>query len=228
MISFKHFFSFCILCLGLALCFIALPRVKAALNHIPVETGIEKIARHRPVDDADTSRLIKTAQQSIALSDHPDYWQDLSELFYYQAQKQNFYSNAGQSLLKQSADSARQSLHRSPANSRLWYKLATIDVLLHEQPDKIQKELLMSIMAGPHETAVLIPRLRLCLSMLPSFTQHDRGVLSSQVVDAWNLSHKRFIKAFDSTLYMDTISALLANSHPLILNEMVAEFETAH
>ncbi|WAK01571.1 hypothetical protein [Methylobacter sp. YRD-M1] len=228
MISSKHFLSFFILCLGMALGSAALPRFKAALNHIPVETGIDKIARHRPLTEAEASRLIETSKKSIALFDHPDYWQNLSELFYYQAQKQGFYSDAGQALLKQSADSARRSLHRSPANSQLWYKLATIDVLLHEQPDKIQKELLMSIRTGPHETAVLTPRLRLCLSVLPAFSQDDRDVLSSQLVDAWNLSHKRFIKAFDSTLYMDTISALLTNSHPLVLKEMVAEFETTH
>ncbi|MGJ0430047.1 hypothetical protein [Methylobacter sp.] len=228
MISFKHFLSFFILCLGMALGSVAWPRVKAALNHIPVETGIDKIARHRPLPEAEASRLIETAKKSIALFDHPDYWQDLSELFHYQAQKQGFYSDAGQALLKQSADSARQSLHRSPANSKLWYKLAAIDVLLHEQPDTIQKKLLMSIRTGPHETAVLTPRLRLCLSVLPAFAQADRDVLSSQLVDAWNLSHKRFIKAFDSALYMDTISALLTNSHPLVLKEMVAEFETTH
>lgn len=228
MMNLNRFFPFLVLCLGMALAFTAVPRVRAALNHVPVETGIDKIAQHHSLTEAEVSALIRKTQKSIELFDHPDYWQDLSELFYFQAQNQNVFSDAGQTLLRQSADSAQQSLLRSPANAFLWYKLASIDILLNEPPDKTRKKLRMSIITGPHDTAFLIPRLRLCLSLLPSFTSDDMALLADQVVAAWDISHKRFVKAIDSTLYMDAISALLINRHPLILQEMVTEFEKTH
>lgn len=217
--------AFVILLLSITLFFMALPRVRASLNHIPVDSAIDKLNNNKTLSDSKLAQLIATAQTSIELHDNPRYWQDLSALFFYQAQQQGLSNTA----LKQAQHSMEQSLLRAPANAYLWYRLATIDILMQQSADKAAKKFMMSIMVGPNESRYLIPRLSFCLMLFSAFTEHDFDGIRSQVLAAWALSPSEFLKTCAMNHeYMKSITLLLKDQHPAVLNEIVVALEKHH
>lgn len=203
----------------------ALPRVRASLNHVPVDSAIDKLNNNKTLSDAKLAELIATAQTSIELHDNPRYWEDLSALFFYRAQQQGLSATA----LKQARHSMEQSLLRAPANAYLWYRLATVDILMQQPADKTAKKLMMSIMVGPNESRYLIPRLSFCLMLFSAFTEHDFDGIRSQVLTAWSLSPPLFLKQIAvNHQYMKTITLLLKDQHPAVLNEIVVALEKSH
>jgi len=217
-----------VLLLGIALFLTALPRVRAALNHLPVTSAITELNKRKDLDLKKIDLLIATAQQSIALSDEPRYWADLSRLLFFQAEKANNLNFKRQSL-KQARDSVEQSLVRSPANSLLWFQLAKLDFLLNTVSDKTVKALNLSIMTGPYELSHLLPRLQLCLSAFSKFDPKDRFLLPPQILIAWQKAPKVFIREIAlKNGNMFKIRFLLHDKSPDDLAVMETEIEKTH
>ena len=222
----KKAFVVLVLLTSVALFFLALPRVRAAFNYIPVDVAIEKINNKENLDDDKFAELIEIAQTSISLDDNPHYWQGLSRLFQYQGQKNQPLQEISTDWLKQEQYAIEQSLVRSPANSDLWYRLSVIHFLLHLPPEQIVKMLIMSITTDPNNTGILMQRLSLCLTLSQMFEDGDVDLLRSQILTAWSVSPVDFLSTVANV--EDNISIiwqLLADKDSSILKEMVEALE---
>lgn len=218
-----------VLILGMLLLSAALPRLKASLNHLPVDLAISELNNKKDLDGQKVESLMSTALQSIALSDHPRYWADLSRLLFFQAQKNTPSPAKHQSLLKQAQYSIEQSLTRSPANSLLWFQLAQLHVLLNSVSDKTIKALNLSILTGPYELGYLVPRLQLCLGLLSKFDSKDYFLLQSQILIVWQKDPRLFIKEIAlKNNNMNKVRFLLQNKSADVLTAMETEIEKPH
>lgn len=222
-------YALLVLSLGMGLFLTALPRVRASLNHLPVDVAISDLNNQKDLDAEKVASLITITQQSIALSDQPRYWADLSALLFFQAEKTKLSNLKRQALLKQAQYSIEQSLAGSPANSLLWFQLARLDILLNTVSDKTVKALNLSIMTGPYELGHLLPRLQLCLGLLDKFDVKDHFLLQSQILTAWQTAPKLFIKQIAlKNDNMQKIRFLLQNNSADALAMMETEIEKAH
>jgi hypothetical protein len=201
--------------------FTALPRLRSSLNHIPVDSALSELDNNRQINDQRLSKLIAIAQADIVVYDHAQYWQDASILLAYQAQRQT-----DQDSLQQAKHSIEQSLARSPANPYLWYKLATLDILLHQPAHKIAKTLLLSMMTGPNELGYLLPRLNLSLMLFNQLTKDDIDIVREQILTAWKMSPTLFAMTFAyDEKSIDIINNLLKDDSPTVLKEIIASHE---
>ncbi|MDO9106953.1 MAG: hypothetical protein Q7U57_18575 [Methylovulum sp.] len=207
----------------------ALPRVRAALNYLPVDYAIDKINNKDSLDNEKLAQLIDTAQASISLDDNPQYWEGLSTLFLYRAQKDDLFQEASVKSLKLAKHSMEQSLSRSPANAYLWYRLSVVHTLLQLPAEQMVKMLTMSIMTGPNEPEILMQRLSLCLMFFDLFEQEDIDLLRSQILTAWSLSPADFLgDVANDEEQMSIIRLLLADNHAAVLEEMDEALEKTH
>jgi len=222
-------FALLILLISVALFFVALPRVRAALNYFPVDFVIDSINSKESLDDEKLGQSIETAQASISLDDNPHYWEGLSMLFLYQSQKEDLSEEARVKSLKLAKNSMEQSLSRSPANAYLWYRLSVVDVLLQLPPEQTVKMLIMSIMAGPNEPEILMQRLGLCLMFFDLLKQDDIDLLRNQILTAWSLSSADFLSdVANNEEQMSIIRLLLVDNHASVLKEMDEALEKIH
>ena len=225
----KKIFASLVLLVSMALFFMALPRVRAAFNYFPVDSALDRINHSESLDDEKLTQLIETAQASISLYDNPHYWEGLSVLFLYQAQKQGLSQEAGVKSIKLAKNSLEQALSSSPANAYLWYRLSVTHVLLRSPPEQTIKLLIMSIMTGPNEPEILIQRLNLCLLFFASFKEDDIDLLRSQTLTAWTLSPTDFLSTVASDEQrISIIRQLLADNHVAVLDEMEEALEKNH
>ena len=224
----KKAFALLVLLVGIALFFLALPRVRAAFNYLPVDAVIEKINNRESLDDEKFAELIEIAQTSISIDDNPHYWEGLSGLFLYQAQKDDLSKEAGINWLKQAKHSIEQSLARSPANADLWYSLSVVYFLLDLPPEQMVKMLVMSIITDPNATGILMQRLNLCLQYFYLFEDDDIDLLRAQVLTAWSVSSVDFLSTVANAQNMSIIWLLLADKDSSVLKEMVETLEKNH
>jgi hypothetical protein len=128
--------------------------------------------------------------------------------------------------LNKTEQTIKPALSLSPANSYLWYRLATVQLLSQQAPEKIANSLRISIMTGSSEAGFLIARLSLALVIFHSFSENDMDLLRLQVLNAWTLEPKVFLA---TCVYnkerLQIITTLLENKHPLILHDIRSAFE---
>jgi hypothetical protein len=226
---FEKCFAVVILLVSISVFIAALTGVRAALNHVPVDLAIDKINAKKKIDLSQLSHLIDIAKVSISLNDNPHYLEDLSTLLFYQAQIQGISNKVGIDTLKQTEQTMEHALSQSPANAYLWYRLATLQLLLQQPFEKVRKTLLMSIMTGPSEASYLISRLNLCLVVFSSFSKDDATLLQAQVISAWTLKPNVFLATcVYNNERLSLITRLLENKHPSILNDIRSAFEKNH
>lgn len=222
----KQAFVLFILLVSISLLIVALPRCRANMNHIPVDTIIDRLNAGKGINVDKIPGLIDITLTSIGLNDNARYWDDLSALLFFQLKKQGEFSTAGKLSLVEAKKAVKESLKRSPGNSFLWYRLAVIETYQHAVPEKIVDALLVSIMTGPHEPGFMLNRLRFCLMFFSFFNQDDLSLLTSQVLAIWNMSEKEFVKIIQqNNESMDNINMLLKNTQPQILEEIVSAVE---
>jgi hypothetical protein len=216
-------FALFVLIVSLAVLGNALRQVRAALNHIPVDFAIDKINARKKLDAPQLAHLIDIAKTSVDLDNsNPHYQEDLSNLLFYKVQTQGLSPDT----LNKTEQTIKPALSLSPANSYLWYRLATVQLLSQQAPEKIANSLRISIMTGSSEAGFLIARLSLALVIFHSFSENDMDLLRLQVLNAWTLEPKVFLA---TCVYnkerLQIITTLLENKHPLILHDIRSAFE---
>jgi hypothetical protein len=216
-------FALFVLIVSLAVLGNALRQVRAALNHIPVDFAIDKINARKKLDAPQLAHLIDIAKTSVDLDNsNPHYQEDLSNLLFYKVQTQGLSPDT----LNKTEQTIKPALSLSPANSYLWYRLATVQLLSQQAPEKIANSLRISIMTGSSEAGFLIARLSLALVIFHSFSENDMDLLRLQVLNAWTLEPKVFLA---TCVYnkerLQIITTLLENKHPLILHDIRSSFE---
>ena len=206
---------------------LALPHTQTAFNHLTVSTAIDKINEHEELDTDKLNELIETTQANLANLDNPHYWDDLSQLKLHKWQNDFDLSEEDkQSLLVETKKTIEQSLLRSPSNASQWHRLAILKLLLNESREQIVKTLMMSVLTGPNEAAILLPRINLGLMLHSYFTNEDAETFSEQLVIAWSLSPPDFISTVaNDPQMMDTVRTLLEKQHSLVLEEMEEAIE---
>jgi hypothetical protein len=163
---------------------LSVPRLIASLSYLPVQKTVLKLTQQPILPDSFIQSMIVRVRYSLQWQNDPNYWRDLSRLVFYQVRFQGLTIN----LLLATRHSIRQSLMRSPANAFLWYQAAVIDFLLQSSPNQIKQELVLSILTGPYALSYLLPRLKLCLQLLPFFNSTEQHLIRQQLLTAWALS----------------------------------------
>lgn len=225
----KKLIALLVLVISLVLLLMALPRFRSALNYLSVDVALEKISNQQELDLNKVEQLISTTRSSIELHDSPRFWEGMSELLLYQAQKADVDAESKESLIKQAKSSVERSLLQSPANAYLWYRLAVINVLLRQPDENIVPLLIMSMITGPKESGIVNQRLSLSLDYLAAFEAEDLDLIEDQVITAWTLSPTDFIHSIaEDQRYMDIIRQILSENDAELLNDMEQAREKTH
>jgi hypothetical protein len=82
-------------------------------------------------------------------------------------------------------DALRTALAGTPADPRGWYELARLEREQSGAPAAMAKALRVSILTGPREPGLVLPRLELALPDLAAFERDDRALVLEQVRRAW-------------------------------------------
>lgn len=222
----KNLFAFFVLLIAMVLIIQMLPKVRAAFNHIPINTAINKLNNKKQLNNEQLELLIATAYQSIDLDNNSYYWEDLGLLSFQLVRQYDLTQQSKRlPLLSQAKYSIEQSLSHSPAQADLWYQLSSIHVLLNLSHKKIADILLMSIMVDPYDFEFLIPRLHSCLLLFSEFSaKDDRDVLRHQVLLAWQDSPEIFITSL-SKKELGAVIMLLKEKNALTLKVMLATLD---
>ncbi len=216
-------FALLILLVSVGVFSASLMRVRAALNNVPVDFAIDKINTKKKLDVRQLQHLIDIANASIHIdNNNPHYREDLSDLLFYQAKTQGFSVD----VLKKTEQAITTALNLSPANAYLWYRLATVQLLSQQAPEKVAESLRLSMMTGPSEAGFLIARLSLGLMVFSSLSGEDLDLLRLQVLSAWKLEPKIFLATcVYNKQRLQIISTLLENKHPFVLHDIRSAFE---
>lgn len=219
-----------VLLVSAAVLSLALPRVRAALNHLAVGSAIDSINKKETIDSDKLDELIETAKTSLSLQDDPHYWHDLSTLQMYQWQNSpDLQKSDKKKLLTVAKRTIEQSLAGSPANAFQWFRLAVIDFILGSSKEQSAKALLMSIMTGPNEAGILLSRINLGLMLTPFLSADETDLLAEQIATAWSWSPVEFVNTVvTDPIQMDKIRLLLEDNYASVLQEMEETYETPH
>lgn len=209
-----------------------MPKLQAAVNYLPVELVVDKLASQSQFSDQQFEKWIKTTQKSIALDSTAHYWNGLALLFYYRAQAQAD-PVVKRALLEGAKHNLEQALAISPANAYGWFRLAILDLLLEKPFTQAVSALLMSIKTGPHEQAFLIQRLSLCLVTAHAFKTDEFDWIRQQVIAAWQASPTQLLNILIANpMYMGIIRPLLKEQSPselaAIENRLEKSYRKAH
>jgi hypothetical protein len=82
-------------------------------------------------------------------------------------------------------DALRAGLAAAPADPRGWYELARLEHTASGATPTMAKALRLSVLTGPREPDLVLPRLELALPELAVFEGDDRALVREQIRLAW-------------------------------------------
>ncbi len=215
-----------ILLFSVCLLVIAWPRSRAALDFLPAKYALEKINKNEVLEEEDIATALEQTEQSAGIFADPRYSEGMSQLLLLDAQNNESLEATGKESLALAKESAEQALSLAPANALLWYRLAVLNGLLNASPDEIKKALLMSMMTGPNEMGIMLPRLHMSLVLFALFEDDDKEQVINQIITVWTLSPAEFLPIVKNNIaLMDAIKSLLTPRHTTELSEMEKALE---
>ncbi len=209
------------LIVGLILLYIAIPHAWAGYINIPVEKNISLVRSKHRLAAAKIPALIEHAQQSSSIINTAGYQQQLGELYYLQGLLSKTTAEDKNVLLNSSVAYLKASLIAAPANSLAWFELASIQRDNNAPNEDVKNAFLMSILTGPHEANLVIPRLQQLLALNTELSSEDQDQIQHQIITGWSQSPKSFARflAKDKNS-LQNIKPLLQGQHESELNAM--------
>jgi hypothetical protein len=197
------------------------PRLKAALNYLPVQSMLERYYLTGELPSDPLEQLQQRTRQSIAIHNHQRYWDGLGLLYYLQGLDGSMPLYQQREAFEQVINAAEQSLRLAPVQPRAWLRRAHAQSWLSFRDNGISEAFKMSVYTGRVEPALLISRLQLGYSRLGQLDDEARGLLRDQTLLAWQLRQKDVSLAMKSgALDFRRVSSLLISTDSDILQEM--------
>jgi hypothetical protein len=203
---------------------LALPRMQASLNFLPVETAIKAYYLSGELPQQDLPDLIERAGRSIDINPHFRFYDDLSLLHMLHGMSPDASLNLRRQSFESSLQYARESLARSPGQPGLWLRCAELSSRLFVPSVEIAEAFKMSVYTGRVEPTLLIPRLVLGYRYLNQFDREAQMLVADQTALAWSMQERETTRALKTgILRVDTVAALLRHTHPDVVGEIEAE-----
>lgn len=150
------------LCVGLALVWLAPPRVAAGLLALPARPVIAQLHSGQPVSLRDIAIADESQAAALAWIDDGRGWADL-ELIRQSATKMRGDSSAGIGpSLEQSIALHSRSLARSPAQAYAWTRLVRAELVRRGPAPRLGRMLELAITTAPYDRRLALGRLELC------------------------------------------------------------------
>ena len=218
-----------VLLFSVSLLAMAWPRCRAAFDFLPAKYALEKINKNTELDEEEIAIALEQTEQSAEIFADPRYSEGMSQLLLLDAQKNESLDSAANDSLALAKKSAEHALSLAPANALLWYRLAVINSLLNSSPEDVKKALLMSIMTGPNEMGIMLPRLHMSLMLFSLLENDDKEQIINQIITVWSLAPADFLLIVaDNTNMMESTKTLLTPHHTTELSEMEQALEERH
>ena len=180
-----------IVCCGLLI--LAVPRLVASLYALYPEVAIKQTQENLPIQVYEKS--IDDFNHALAWYDNPEYRQEQAILYLAQinATPANM-ADKKQELLNQAQTSIIEGLKRSPVDPYAWFRLAAVDKLLKQPPEKIIDALRLSIYAGRVEPDLVIQRLLFSYQYYNEFNDEVQKLWLKQIPVAWTFQPDQLVK----------------------------------
>jgi hypothetical protein len=212
--------------LALATLSLAWPRMKASYRFLPVDLAIGRYYESREIPTGRMLTLAGFANDAIVRHDHYRYHDGLSFLYYLRGL--DIYTPAleRRSAYRQAETEALAVVQRAPAQPEAWLRLATVRMILRDEPEAILDPWKMSIFTGRTHSTLLAPRVGIGLAIVDAMDSEARSMLRDQLLLAWSLKPNdllRELKQADPRL--EHTRALVSATDPSALSEMEERIE---
>ena len=205
------------------LVWMALPRLQASVQYLPVDTAISRYRASGEVPFSQLPALQARAVAAAARYPHYRYFDGLSFLLYLQALDTDAPRAERLEALRASLAAANQAVLRAPAKPATWLRIARIRSALGQGDDAVVPPLKMSILTGRVEPTLLLPRLELGLRYLRALDAESVALLRDQAVLTWRVEPRRFSQALKlQRLDLEQVKSLLGSANAGLIAELEA------
>jgi hypothetical protein len=215
--------------LCLAVLMLAWPRMKASFRFLPVDLAIERYYKEREIPSRRMLTLMDFSRQAIEYHDHYRYHDGLSFLYYLRAIDINTPALERREAYRLAETESIESLQRAPAQPETWLRVATVRMILHDEPETIVEPWKMSIFTGRTHSTLLVPRVDIGLSQLAFMDNESRAMLRDQLLLAWDLKPRELLQVLKwADPLLDKTRGLAGATDPVALQEMRDRLEKIH
>jgi O-antigen ligase len=190
---------------GLALLGLAVPHSIAAFLTLPADPTSAAVPKGqiRAPDEIDAY----ISRQKVAASwiDDGRFWANIARANFNRLSSRTYNPEGAHTLANEAIAALEHSLQRKPSDPYIWAKLAEMYFQLHRDPVAIGKALKLSLLTGPAEWNLVLPRCRLALFAWPDLDEDLRLRFGQQFV----MATARFGASFANlALRLDRVQAV--------------------
>jgi hypothetical protein len=215
-----------VVALAVAVLLLSLPRLQASYRYLPVDIAIQRYFETRELASDRLPVLMGFAEQALEHQDHYRYHDGLSLLHLLRALDINTLALERRGEYLAASNEAMASLQRAPAQPAVWFRLANIRWILHEEPETIIAAWKMSIFTGRTDSTLFSPRVELGLAHRDNMDEEGIAMLRDQLLLTWRLQPGGLIRILSvRDPGLSATRRLIANTDPVALQEMEAWLE---
>ena len=208
---------------ALALLFLSVPRLRASLAYLPVDTAINNYYGSLEIPTRQIPGLVERAEEAIERYDHYRYRDGLGILNYLRGQDMRSPTLERRPSFEKAIAESEISVSVAPAQPLVWYRIAWIHGLLGGAPDEVIPPLTMSIYTGRVEPTLFTGRLELGYRYLGAMDEETTGLLRDQTLLAWKMQPREVTATIiDKRIDWQRIEFLLEGHDDQALAEMEA------
>tara|TARA_R110002072_G_scaffold19100_14_gene71126 strand:- start:3145 stop:3804 length:660 start_codon:yes stop_codon:yes gene_type:complete len=204
------------LLVGVLLVAMAWPRFWAGLPLIGHDFTLARVERGYQQDLPVIVKMVEDYKTSLKRRDNPKVASQLARLEYAFAQTRGVPPRLTRALLDDAIAHGNAGLAGQPMQTFNWAELANARAATQGVTESFQKALRLSILAGPHQPALILSRIRLGLQSWPFLTAENKALIKSQVIIAAQLFPARLAEVPRSNLQNRLVIQLLAKEPTLL------------
>jgi hypothetical protein len=177
--------------LGVLILGLAIPRLYAAVMLLPGDAVVWEALSGMPVT-VEALAAAADSRRSAGWLSGGEVETELGTILLRHARASGYRKPEGRASLEAAAIALRGGLAGSPANPFAWWRLARIEDLLDESPERFADALGMSYLTGGHEQLLYLPRLTLGFRNWEELDDETRRMSEMQIRRAWIEMPDRF------------------------------------
>jgi hypothetical protein len=194
------------------LLFLAVPKFVGALVALPGDRHLDSLRFGRAVGQKELESLAESRLEAAPWSHDGRVLTDLGLALMAQAIQAGTATAEGSALVERSLDAHRAGLARSPASPQAWARHAQALALAGRPDAEILAALRMSLLSGPQEPALVIPRLALAARSRLGWDVEMVDLVRTQIRIAWTFNRAALARSAATYDYLDLVRASLAEA----------------
>ena len=181
------------LTLGGVLMALSVPRTMAAFTLLPVETILQKVIAGDDVAADDLLRLREAQQTSLDWAWSSTVSADMAHTEIALA-KVSGRAEDRSDWYDQAAHTVEDGLLKAPSNPYSWTRLANLRLRNAEKGQGVSEPLLLSLLSGPYERSLVLPRLNYALRIWDQLSEEQRMSIQGQILIADRIDRGQLVK----------------------------------